>query len=192
MDARFPERWLSDARLQRVPPSAYRLHGNALMWSVSNRTDGHVPSWALPLIPHGNETDAKELTGARLWEATSDGWRIVDYLDTQSSRDQLDALTARRRSDKERKAAERKRRSEAASADESRDRPAERSRQGQARQGQDRARTGRKEQPPTTGDAREGGDAWCAVCRVRRVTRYGPQGRPVCDACTEAAGKAGP
>jgi hypothetical protein len=141
-DARFPDRWLADARLQRVTPSAYRLYANAMMWAVSNRTDGDVPSWALAsLIPHGCEADAKELAQAGLWDAGhGDGWRIVDFLDTQSSRDELDALAARRRTDRERKAKERKLRSDALSAalsrDGSRDSHAESVRTGQDRQGQ--------------------------------------------------------
>ena len=43
-DARLPERWLNDGRLQRVSASAYRLFGNGLMWTVANRTDGHLPA----------------------------------------------------------------------------------------------------------------------------------------------------
>jgi hypothetical protein len=33
---------------------------------VCNRTDAHVPSWAISLIPRGNVPDAKVLTQAGL------------------------------------------------------------------------------------------------------------------------------
>lgn len=132
-DARFPERWLLDARLQRVSPDAYRLFGNALMWAAGNRTDGHVPGWALDMIPHARVGDAKELAEAGLWAASGDGWAITDFEGTQSSRDELDALDARRRADRKRKTEERKRK---ASRDLSRDSHAESVRPGQDRTGQ--------------------------------------------------------
>lgn len=100
-DARFPERWLSDARLQRVSPEAYRAHGNALMWSVSNRTDGAIPVWALPMVPHLTEAHARELASAGLWAGSArDGWMILDYDDTQTTAAQLAAAAAARRADK--------------------------------------------------------------------------------------------
>jgi hypothetical protein len=139
-DARFPDRWLLDARLQRVTPAAFRAFSNALMWAVSNRTDGHIPSWAIDLIPHLSEVDAKELAEAELWAGhETDGWVIAEFLDTQSSRDELDALARRRRSDRIRKARSRaaKAQADALSRDVSRDSHAERVRTGQARQGQD-------------------------------------------------------
>jgi hypothetical protein len=99
-DARFPERWLNDARLQRVSASAYRLFGNGLMWTVANRTDGHIPVWALAMIPHASEPDAKELAAAGLWpEHERDGWSVVDFGDTQTARSDLELLDNSRRQD---------------------------------------------------------------------------------------------
>jgi hypothetical protein len=103
-DARFPERWLNDARLQRVTPGAYRLFGNGLMWAVANRTDGHVPGWALGMIPHGFEADANELAAAGLWAGhETDGWIIADFEATQTSRTELEVLDNARRRDREKK-----------------------------------------------------------------------------------------
>lgn len=96
-DARFPERWLNDARLQRLPASAYRTHGNSLMWSVANRTDGHIPSWALAMIPHATEADAAGLRQSGLWADALDGWRIADYEETQTTSGDLQALANARR-----------------------------------------------------------------------------------------------
>jgi hypothetical protein len=148
-DARFPERWLNDARLQRVSPAAYRLFANALMWSVSNRTDGHVPTWALGLIPWSEPGDAKELVQVSLWlDHISDGWIIGDYEDTQTTRDDLEILTRGRRT----QAASKRRRRHHAQGDHSLcdmdncpcppdiypDVPQDSPRPGQARTGQDR------------------------------------------------------
>jgi hypothetical protein len=103
-DARFPERWLNLAALQRVSPTAYRLFGNALMWSVANGTDGHIPVWALGLIPSAEETDAKELAQVSLWlDHVSDGWVIAPYEDTQTTRSDLELLANGRRQDAARK-----------------------------------------------------------------------------------------
>jgi hypothetical protein len=136
-DARFPERWLNDARLQRVSPSAYRLFGNALMWSNANRTDGHIPGWALGMIPHGAEADAKELAAADgLWaEHQRDGWVIPEYDLTQTSRGELEMLERRRRKDRDRKRRLRSSESSPADspADNPRDIPDESPRPGQAR-----------------------------------------------------------
>jgi hypothetical protein len=103
-DARFPERWLNDARLQRVSADAYRLYGNALMWCVANRTDGHVPEWALGMIPHAAATVAGELIAVGLWAVHEhDGWIITDFEDTQSSSSDLEVLDNARRRQREKK-----------------------------------------------------------------------------------------
>ena len=47
-DARLPERWLNDRRLQRHSADHYRAFVNALLWSVANRTDRAAmmtPNW---------------------------------------------------------------------------------------------------------------------------------------------------
>jgi hypothetical protein len=103
-DARFPERWLNDARLQRVGPSAYRLFGNGLMWTVSNRTDGHIPTWALGMIPHASEAAAEELAAVGLWaEHERDGWTVTEFEPTQTSRHELEVLDNVRRREREKK-----------------------------------------------------------------------------------------
>jgi hypothetical protein len=145
-DARFPERWLTDRQLQSVPPSAFRVFANSLMWAVGNRTDGHIPTDALPLIPHATAAEMGTLTtaGALDPDLNGDGWHIApSYLDWQMSRDELDALAARRRADRQRKARERAGKSQAAQAsrDTSRDSHAE-----SVRTGQDRPH---RQQPPT-------------------------------------------
>ena len=146
-DARFPERWLNDRRVRRLPDDAFRMFVNSLLWSVANKTDGVLYDDDLPLIPGGRPIEVgrdlpvagpeSHLVKADLWKRVADYWLITDFADTQSSRDELDALAARRRADRKRKAAERARKAESRdeSRDLSRDSPAERIRPGQARTG---------------------------------------------------------
>jgi len=128
-DARLPDRWLTDRRLLRLTDPGFRLFVNALVWSVANKTDGELEDADLPLIPAYSEAAMTELAQAGLWiRTTRRSWLITDFGDTQSSRDELDALAARRRADRQRKARSR---------DRSRDGHAESVRLGQARQGKD-------------------------------------------------------
>ena len=41
-DARFPERWLNDRRVLRLPDDAFRLFVLSLAWSVANQADGRI------------------------------------------------------------------------------------------------------------------------------------------------------
>lgn len=112
-DARYPERWLSDRRILRLSDAAHRLFVTALVWSVSNRTDGLLTSEDLDLmlvVRPATPGEAAELVDAGLWEYADNGWRMVDYLNTQTDRDTLDALEVRRRSDRDRQAARRRQR----------------------------------------------------------------------------------
>jgi hypothetical protein len=140
-DARFPERWLNDRRVLRLSDAAFRLFVYGLAWSVANKTDGYLSDEDLVLIPGVNLEAAEALYDAELWWSHMHGAQITEFEDTQSSRDELDALAARRRNDRRRKAAERARKATSASRlpsasrDSSRDSHAERVRTGQARPG---------------------------------------------------------
>jgi hypothetical protein len=106
-DARLPERWLNDRRLQRLSADHYRTYFNALLWSVANRTDGHIERSDVALIPHWAANAARELVSAGLFTAQSDGWLITDYASTQSSRDELELLERIRARDRQKKARKR-------------------------------------------------------------------------------------
>lgn len=97
MDARFPERWLSDRRLAQASDAQFRLFVNANAWSVSNRTDGLIPADELSLIPRANTADASALVALGLWETVDGGWEIKSYKDAQSSKAQLEGLDHKRR-----------------------------------------------------------------------------------------------
>lgn len=165
-DARLPERWLNDRRVRRLPDDAFRLFVNSLLWSVANKTDGVLYDDDLPLIPGaGSES---HLVKADLWKRVTDYWLITDFADTQSSRDELDALAARRRADRKRKAAERARKAAdpaepAVSRDVSRDSHAERIRPGQARPGALRG-SDRQQDSCTEDECTSTARAGCRTC----------------------------
>jgi hypothetical protein len=50
-DARFPERWLNDRRVLRLPDDAFRLFVLSLAWSVANQTDGRIYDEDQALVP---------------------------------------------------------------------------------------------------------------------------------------------
>jgi hypothetical protein len=111
-DARLPERWLNDRRLQRLTPEHYRSYVNALLWSVANRTDGRIEQEDLGLIPHWSANAAKAFVDAGLFTPQSRGWLIADYAATQTSRDELATLDELRAREREKKARQRAKKKE--------------------------------------------------------------------------------
>ena len=101
-DARHPERWLNDRRIQQLSSEAFFAFSNALLWSVSNRTDGVIKFAELELIPRCKPADADELAAAGLWKRRRDGWMIADFGSTQRSRKQLESDDEYRERERER------------------------------------------------------------------------------------------
>lgn len=118
-DARVPERWLNDRRIQRLSADHYRTFINALLWSVANRTDGRIEREDVGLIPHWSANSAKALIAAGLFIAQADGWLIADYLATQTSRSELETLEQVRRRERDKKARQRAGRAGTPNADDS-------------------------------------------------------------------------
>lgn len=116
-DARFPDRWLSDRRLQRLSDCHFRAFITSLTWSVSNRTDGVIEPEDLGLIPNFASGAVKAFVAAELWQPLDKGWRIAEYAVTQTSRDQLAALEKIRVREREKKARQRAKRAAVTSAD---------------------------------------------------------------------------
>lgn len=112
-DARLPERLLNDRRLQRLSAEHYRTYINSLLWSVANRTDGHIEREDIALVPHWSANAAQALVDAKLFTPESKGWLIADYAATQTSRGELETLENIRARDREKKA---RKRAEAAAA----------------------------------------------------------------------------
>lgn len=115
-DARFPDRWLSDKRLQRLSDGHFRAFITSLTWSVSNRTDGVIEPEDLGLIPNFAANSVQAFVKAGLWQPLEKGWRITDYMTTQTSSEQLVAAEAARAKEREKKARQRAAKRTAASA----------------------------------------------------------------------------
>jgi hypothetical protein len=99
-DARLPERWLNNRRLLRLSDEDFRSFVMALVWSVSNRTDGRVEPEDLALIPTFTVGAPDALVNAGLWTRLDYGWRIDDFLETQTSKHDLEVLENNRRRDR--------------------------------------------------------------------------------------------
>lgn len=109
-DARMPERWLHDRRLQRLPDCHFKAFVNALMYAVSNRSDGVIEPGDVGLIPGFSESAIKAFVDAGLWAyRPPSGWVIVDYQSTQTSRSVLESAERNRESERLKKQRQRAR-----------------------------------------------------------------------------------
>ncbi|MGO2166660.1 hypothetical protein [Corynebacterium casei] len=97
MDSRFPTYYLQDRRVLKATPTAFRLFVIGSAWSVSNMTDGLIPSDDFPLIPLAQTHDADALVSLGLWSKVDAGWRINDFLKIQTSASQMEASLANRK-----------------------------------------------------------------------------------------------
>lgn len=102
-DARFPERLLADRRLLRLSSADFRSYVMAMIWSVSNRTDGCVMPDELALIPHFALEAVDDLVKLELWIRLGAGYLITDFEAWQTSRSELEVLENARRRDREKK-----------------------------------------------------------------------------------------
>jgi hypothetical protein len=101
-DARFPERWLNDRRVLRLPDNAFRLFVLSLAWSVANRTDGRIYDDDLAMIP-ASASGTGPLAKSGLWERVSDYWLITVFEDTQTTSADLDHAADMRRKARDKK-----------------------------------------------------------------------------------------
>ncbi len=106
-DARMPERWLLDRRLNRASDPAHRTFINVLLYAVANRTDGVVDLADLELIPRARSECVPELARLGLVTVDGDQLTLVDWNATQTSRSELEVLENNRRRDREKKARQR-------------------------------------------------------------------------------------
>jgi Ulp1 family protease len=102
MDARYPERYLTDRRVSRLSDAEHRAYVLALVWSVSNRTDGAIAVEDLDALPRPvtRETlDALHRAGLVSEEVVNGDlvWLLTDYVETQTTRAELEALDSARR-----------------------------------------------------------------------------------------------
>jgi hypothetical protein len=198
VDARMPDRWLSDRRLLRLSPSAFRTFVMALMWSVSNRTDGLIEPNDLDLIPGASPDDLHELVRRELVERDGGFLRLVDFAATQTSRAELEVLENVRRREREKKARQREAKAGKGGDPEETDGDSPpgtspgtvpRDRTGKARQGQARQGQAPRERPPTGRDDGPTVEEWDGATRCT-ATGHDGMGRPRRD-CSDCGGMTG-
>jgi len=159
-DARFPERWLNDRRVLRLPDDAFRLFVLSLAWSVANQTDGRIYDEDLALVP-ASPAGSGQLAKSGLWERVADYWLITVFEETQTTRADLEHLAVQRRKARDRKRRERARRGRPVTQDVTRDVPEDSTRTGQARTG---ALTGNGDQQRTCAGCSLPPRSGCRTC----------------------------
>ena len=96
--ARIHDSALNSPKLVKLFKASDPLH--LWVWGLTycqlHLTDGAIPAEA---VPHGGTKAADVLIEKRLWEATSDGYQIHDYLDWNESKD---VISKKRASSRER------------------------------------------------------------------------------------------
>ena len=88
---KLDDTWCESESVLLAGPLAAHLHLCALSWCNRNLTDGRLPRGVLRRLADLDdpEIEAKRLVDARMWRETETGWEIVDYLDTQPSREHV-------------------------------------------------------------------------------------------------------
>jgi hypothetical protein len=149
-DARLPDRWLNDRRFIRLfrDSELFESYMMALLYSVTNRTDGFIAreDVALGIIPYFADRAPDALVELELSAVVDGGWLLVDYPTTQTTRDEFARIDRLRAGNRERQQRKRDRETAAEDgdvdkADVTRDVTRDvlgKARQGQARQGEAR------------------------------------------------------
>jgi hypothetical protein len=179
-DTRLTPRWLTDRRRRGLSAAHQLAYIDALVWSVFEETDGLIEPGDLAEIRGMTPEAADALTKAGLWMREGARWRITDFADTQTSRDELRLLADIRRRDREKKARQRAARANTETADQNQcpgdipgDRPGD-ARRGTTQEGRT-GRTGQEKKATTEQKAREAqtdpayngydpNPEWCRKC----------------------------
>lgn len=136
-DARIPEQYLNDRRILRLTDTERSSYFMALVWSISNRTDGRIERGDLPLIPTFAPQAVPGLVRWECWLTDGDdAWLIADFVRWQTSRSEFEVLDNARRREREKKARQRAKAKETVPGDSpgGTSRGTTQARQGQARQ----------------------------------------------------------
>jgi hypothetical protein len=141
-DARLPERYLADRRILRLAAGERSSLFMAMIWSVSNRTDGRIERGDLGLIPTFDPSAVPALEAAELWVRDgADAWVMADYARDQTTRSEFEVLENARRREREKK---RRQRAKGDGPEGTSPGTVPRDDTGKARQGQDRQETGKE------------------------------------------------
>jgi len=182
VDARYPERWLTDRRVLRLSDPAHRLFVTALVWSVANRSDGVITDEDLELLPRVDSRCVWELADAALWlrALDSSAWLITDYEATQTTRDDLDRAEQARRAARDKKRRQRSSRGRPGGRQHG-DVPEDTTRQGKAKARQGGLEEGDdSEQAPAEHSAPDSG---CSDCGSPGMLLAGEDGLKRCRRC---------
>lgn len=106
-DFRFAGRWLNDRRVAGLAGDDFKAFVLAGAWMVENRSDGRISSEDLDFVPRFNRGSVPRLVAAGVWIIEGDGWLMVDYAGTQTSRAEFETLENARKRDREKKARQR-------------------------------------------------------------------------------------
>ena len=95
---RLDDTFAEDPRLERAGPLALALNVAALCYCSRLMTDGAIPRSVARRLLELDDVDAVvgRLVAEHMWEATDDGWRILDYLKTQPSRAHVEQVRTKR------------------------------------------------------------------------------------------------
>ena len=106
-DFRFAGRWLNDRRVMTLSGDDFKAFVTAGTWMVENRTDGHITPDDLEFIPRFDRACIPRLIISGLWAEDGDGWLMLDYRVTQTSRAEFDVLENNRARERRKKAKQR-------------------------------------------------------------------------------------
>lgn len=94
--AKLSDTFIDDPVLLGVPRGARLLHVEGIVWCCKQETDGQIPAHVLGRITDEPELDkaVDYLIDAGLWARTDTGFEVVNFLDEQPSREQVQARRA--------------------------------------------------------------------------------------------------
>lgn len=97
---KLSDTFAEDPRLEQAGPLALALHVAALCYCARQLTDGHLTRGAVRRLLELDGQDphdvARSLVDVDMWESTDDGYRIVEYLEDQPSREHVEVTRAER------------------------------------------------------------------------------------------------
>lgn len=95
---------LTDPDVMDLSPAAFRTWALGIVYAGAKLTDGYVSPKALRRTIQAEVDSVRELVTCGLWSELGDGWQIVNYLEHNQSRQQVEAAreSARRRAKKSR------------------------------------------------------------------------------------------
>lgn len=168
-DFRFAGRWLNDRRIMTLTGDDFKAFVTAGTWMVENRTDGFLTADDMEFIPRFTRASAARLVEAGLWIEHGNGWLMVEYQGTQTTRSEFEALENIRRTAREKKA--RQRAAGRSGADGPSFSPGDGP--GDMSRGTTQDRTGQEGQARNNGGTREPVLTWATAPIPNSVTDYG-------------------